>query len=202
MSLEIRSTGCIAAVATIFLTAALAVAQSPATSGASGDITRSCSANPVLASPIKRKSAHTPKQPAQPEPAPICLEAKGEPIEVQEFLQTMVREQTWRIGENRASEDTWSFVRYLDPDELEKFANTKVLLEPVKFTSGKAAVTVRTTDLGDGYSRVQISAHFAGEGSSTDKVWGQPGSVWTLNTKGVLEKELVTTLQRRYKPVQ
>ncbi|HYW66800.1 MAG TPA: hypothetical protein VFB10_08855 [Candidatus Dormibacteraeota bacterium] len=134
-------------------------------------------------------------------PAPACIEVKGEGMEIQEFLQSTAREQGWRIGENRVSDDTWSFVRYLDPDELEKYADTKVLIEPIQFTSGKAAVTLRTTEIGEGYVRVQIMVQVQGEGKSGDKVLGQPGSVWTLKSKGALEKELVATLQTRYKPL-
>jgi hypothetical protein len=164
--------------------------------------TRPCSANPVLAPRSSKKGAHKPKHPLPAEPLPACLEVKGEGIEVQEFLQTTAREETWRIGENRASEDAWSFVRYFGPDELEKYADTKVLLEPVNFTSGKAAVLVRTTDIGDGYSRVQVSVHFQGEGRTTDKTWGQPSSVWPLNSKGVLEQEVLSAVQTRFKPLQ
>jgi len=51
------------------------------------------------------------------EPLPAGVELKGEPIEVQEFLQSVVREFQWRVGENHASEDTWSFVRYLNDCE-------------------------------------------------------------------------------------
>ena len=60
---------------------------------------------------------------------------------------------------------------------------------------------MRTAEIGEGYVRVQIIVHLQGEGKSTDKVLGQPGSVWTLNSKGVLEQELVTALQTRYKPL-
>jgi len=189
----------------VLLLAGASRAQTKAQENASasaGVTTRSCSANPVLAPNTSKKGAHKTKHPLPAEPLPACIEVKGEGIEVQEFLQTTGREETWRIGENRASEDSWSFVRYFDPDELEKYADTKVLLEPVKFTSGKAAVTVRTADLGDGYSRVQVSAHFQGEGKTTDKTWGQPSSVWPLNSKGVLEQELVSALQTRFKPLQ
>ena len=50
-----------------------------------------------------------------PEPAPTCIEVKGEGIEIQELLQKKAREQAWRIGENQVSDDTWSYVRYLNP---------------------------------------------------------------------------------------
>jgi hypothetical protein len=165
-------------------------------------VTRACTANPVLSAPTAKKTGHKPKHLTPPEPLPTCIEVKGEGIEVQEFLQTTARVETWRIGENRASEDTWAFVRYFGPDELETYSDTKVSLEPVKFTSGKAAVTVRTTELPDGYSRVQVSARFVGEGTSTDKAWAQPTSVWNLNSKGVFEQQLVDALRTRYKPVQ
>ncbi len=160
---------------------------------------RACTANPVLTPRGKSRSANKSKHPLPPDPAPTCLEVKGEPIEIQEFLQSVVRELQWRTGENHASEDTWSFVRYLNEEELAKYADTKVLVEPVDFTSGKAAVTVRTTELPDGYTRVQVTAHFQGEGKSTDKLMAQPGNSWPLRTKGTLEKELSDALQTRYK---
>jgi hypothetical protein len=174
----------------------------PPSAGSANAITRACSANPVLTPTASKKTAHKSKHPLPPEPLPTCLEVKGEGIEIQEFLQTTAREQSWRIGENHSSEDTWSFVRYFDSEELEKYADTKVLIEPVKFTSGKAAVTIRTTDLNDGYSRVQISVHFLGEGKSTDKAWGQPTSQWVLSSKGVQEQELGSALQTHFKPVE
>jgi hypothetical protein len=165
--------------------------------------TRACSANPVLVrSASKKKASQKSKNPLPSDPAPACIEVKGQPIEVQEFLQNTAREQAWRIGENRASEDTWSFVRYLDPQELEKFADTKVLVEPVEFADGKAAVNVRTTDIGEGYTRVQVSAQIQGEGKSTDKVSAQPATVWPLNSKGILEQDLLKALQTGYKPLE
>jgi hypothetical protein len=164
---------------------------------------RDCGANPVLASSAnKKKPAHKPKIPLATEPVPTCIEAKGHAIEIQEFLQNQAREQAWRIGENRASEDTWSYVRYLSAEELERFADTKVLIEPVEFANGKAAVIVRTSDLVDGYVRVQISAHFQGEGRSTDKISPQPATLWPLNSKGALEQDLVKALQSGYKPLE
>ena len=174
-----------------------ASAPSPAATTSSNP--RPCSENPVLAPSGKGKHAQKAKHLLPPEPAPACLELKGEGIEVQEFLQNTAREQQWRTGENHASEDSWTFVRYFNPDELSKYADTNVLNEPVKFTGGKAAVLVRTSDLENGYVRVQVSARFQGNGKSTDKVWGQPGDVWPLNSKGLLEQEILKPLQTGYK---
>jgi hypothetical protein len=164
---------------------------------AQAESTRACSANPVLASSGKKKSQENSKHRVPSESAPVCIEVKGEPISVQEFLQAFAREQEWRSGENHASEDSWSFVRYLNVEELEKYADTKVLIEPVKFSSGKAAVAVRTSDVGDGYVRVQITARFQGEGQSEDKAMARPGSIWTLASRGVFEEELVAALRSR-----
>jgi hypothetical protein len=187
-----------------FFGAALAAQPqtAPATPMGATIASRPCSANPVLAAGEKKKGSHNSKHPLPAQAPPACIEVKGEGLEIQELLQDTAREQAWRIGENRVSDDTWSYVRYFGPDELEKYADTKVLIEPVQFTGGKAAVTLRTTDIGEGYARVQIMVQFQGEGKSSDKVLGQPGSMWTLNSKGVLEQELVTALQTRYKPLR
>jgi hypothetical protein len=171
--------------------------QATAAGSEAQNATRACAANPVLEPTGKKKAAHKPKHPLPPEVAPVCIEVKGEPIEVQEFLQAFARDQEWRSGEHHASEDTWSFVRYLNFEELEKYADTKVLIESVKFSSGKAAVVVRTSDAGGGYVRVQITARFQGEGQSEDKVMAQPGSIWTLMSRGVFEQELVGALKAR-----
>ncbi len=174
--------------------------QNPPAKGPVADSSsRPCSVNPVLGTSPKAKPTSKSKHPVTPEPLPACVEVTGEPIEVQEFLQSIVREFRWRVGENHASEDTWSFVRYLNELELEKLADTNVLLETAQFTGGKVAVAIRTQDTGDRYVRVQITTHFQGDGKSNDRISGQPGTVWPLNSKGVLEQELLDALKSRFK---
>ena len=192
---------CLSLVA-LCLSTALTPAQEhlPPTASSSSSA-RPCSANPVLAYAPSKKSAKHLKHPPAPEPLPTCIEVKGEPLSIQEFLQNLAREQAWRISDNRASEDMWSFVRYFNPDELDTYADTKVAIESVKFSGGKAATTIRATDIGGEYVRVQISAHFEGEGKSIDPTWKQPATVWPLTSKGVFEKQLVEALQTRYKPL-
>ena len=192
------------AVGALLLGEALAAQTLPAaiTPVSTTGTTRPCSVNPVLGPAAPKKGTHKLKHPLPAEPPPACIEVRGEALEVQEFLQNTARQEAWRLAENHVSEDTWTFVRIFDANELEKYADTKVLLEPVKFTGGKAAVTVRTSETGDGYLRVQISAHFQGEGKSSDKAIAQPSSVWPLNSKGVLEQELLTALETRYKPLE
>jgi hypothetical protein len=173
--------------------------NTPAPISEAGGMTRPCTVNPVLEAKAKAKPAKKSKQIIAAEPAPACLEMKGDAIEVQEFLQSAVRELQWKISDNHASEDTWTFVRYVNEEELVKYADTKVLLEPVEFTGGKVAVLVRTQDAENGYARVQITTHFQGNGKSTDKFSGQPASVWALASKGILEQELLSALQSRFK---
>ena len=165
-------------------------------------VTRACSANPVLGPTGKNKSAHKTKRPLSPEPPPACLEVKGEALEIQEALQAAVRDLKWRVHESHASEDSWTFVRSLNVEELEKYADTKVLLEPVEFEYGKAALLVRTADIGQGFVRVQISAQFQGEGKSSDAVVKQPVTSWPLRSKGTLEQELIAELRNGYKHLE
>ena len=165
-------------------------------------VTRACGANPVLGPSGKNKQTHKMKHPLPPDLPPACLEVKGEAMEIQETLQAAVRDLKWRVHGNHASEDSWTFVRSLNVEELEKYADTKVLVEPVEFEYGKAALVVRTADIGQGYVRVQISAQIQGEGKSADTVVKQPASSWSLRSKGSLEQELIDALQSRYKHVE
>jgi hypothetical protein len=135
---------------------------------------RPCSANPVLAPSSKSKSAKKSKHPLLADPLPSCIEVKGQPIEIQEFLQSDVRELQWHIGENPASEDTWRFVRYLNEEELAKCGGTKVLVEPAQFTGGKAAVLIRTTDLNDGLHVCKSPRTFKGKRSPPTKSLRNP----------------------------
>ena len=57
-------------------------------------------------------------------------------------------------------------MRYLNDEELEKYADTKALLEPVEFTGGKVPGLIRTQEVADGYVRVQVSTHFQGNGNA------------------------------------
>jgi hypothetical protein len=164
--------------------------------------TRACSANPVLGASKKNKPPHKTKHSLPPEPPPACVEIKGEALEIQESLQAAVRDLKWRVHDNHASEDTWTFVRHLTVEELEKYADTKVLLEPVEFENGKAALLVRTADIGQGFVRVQISAQIQGEGKSSDAAVKQPVTSWPLRSKGTLEQELIAALLSRYKHIE
>lgn len=164
--------------------------------------TRACTANPVLAPAAKQKGHRQSKNHSSPGPLPVCIEIQGEALEIQEVFQSIAREKQWRIHESHATEDSWTFVRYLNTDELYNFADTSVLIQPVNFEDGKAAVVVRTVDIGSGFVRIQVSAQFEGEGKSADKTMKQPATTWPLTTKGVMEKEMLAALEARYQHLE
>jgi hypothetical protein len=74
-----------------------------------------------------------------------------------------------------------------------------VLLEPVEFTGGEVADLLRTQESNQCYVRVQISTHFQGNGKPTDEFSGLPATMWPLNSKGILEQELIGALQIPFK---
>jgi hypothetical protein len=68
----------------------------------------------------------------------------------------------------------------------------------VEFTGRKVAVRLLTQELNEGYVRVQISPHFQGNGKPSYKFSGQPATMWPLNSKDILEQELIGALQIRF----
>jgi hypothetical protein len=141
--------------------------------------------NPVLESNSKAKPQKKLKHPVAPEPLPACLELKGQPIEVQKFLQSVVHEFQRSVGESCASEDTWSFMRYLNDEDLEKYAATKVLLAR-GIHRWKSSSLSRTQELNEGCVREQVTTH-------------QPATMWSLNSNGIMEQELIGALAMRVK---
>ncbi len=91
----------------------MSIPSAPAQSRVASGNPRACGES-FLEGNSKSKPQKKSKHLLATEPLPAWVELKGEPIEVQEFLQSVVREFQWRVGENHASEDTWSFVRYLN----------------------------------------------------------------------------------------
>jgi hypothetical protein len=130
-----------------------------------------------------------------------CLDAKGTPIEIQEFFQSYVREQPWRVGEEKIVADGWMFARYLDKNELLQFAEEGLFAERVKWTEGKAFVQITTRELEDGFARVEVTARFQGAGQSVDR-FAPPRDSWDLDSNGTLEKLLVGALDAHLKTLR
>jgi len=129
---------------------------------------------------------------------PACMEVQTSALDVQDFFQSFVREQTWRIGEENVAEDAWSFYRYMDKDELLRFSKEGLLAGRVNWTQGKALIQVRTRELEKGFTRVEVTARFQGYGQNVDR-FAPPKDSWQLGSNGTLEKSLISALESHLK---
>lgn len=174
-----------------------AAAFSEALNSPSPTHTRPCSSNDILA-PKPKAAKESPKNKSAEAPArpPSCLEVKGDPIQLQEFLQALIRDQKWRIGQEQASAESWTFVRYLEPEELVRFAHTEILGGRIVWTEGKAAVQVTISEGADGFTRVQITTKFLGKGNSKER-FARPTDSWPLVSRGTLEGSMIAALESR-----
>jgi hypothetical protein len=144
--------------------------------------------------PIKQKK-HSRTEP-QNDTASACIEASGTALHVQEQLQSFVRQQRWSVSNEDLNESTWTFDVGLNKEALLHYANPDSSSNRVDWQDGKAAVVVRTWDLGDGYARTIVSAKFQGFGESSD-AFATQRSPWTLISNGVLEAKIMEGLRTR-----
>ena len=128
---------------------------------------------------------------------PACLEAKAAPLDLQEFLQSFVREQKWAVGKERVSEDSWTFFRSLDKDELQRYVEVGPFAGRVTWTEGRAFIKVNTNEAEGGYTRILISARFEGHGQNAD-TFAPPQDTWQLASNGALEKTLISALETHF----
>jgi hypothetical protein len=63
----------------------------------------------------------------------------------------------------------------------------------------KVAVLLRRQESNEGHLLVQISTHLQSNGRPTSFPASQPVTKWPLNSKGILEQELIDALQIRFK---
>jgi hypothetical protein len=173
-------------------------AQEPSNKAPSADASsRPCSADSAN---LKAAREHKKKGKGNDanEAASGCLEAKRSVLEIQEFLQSFIRLQGWRFGEEKIAEDSWIFSRYLDKDELLRFAKEGPYAGRVNWSAGKALIQVRTRELDGGFTRVEISARLQGYGQNVDR-FAPPKESWDLNSSGALEEELSAALEAHVK---
>jgi hypothetical protein len=144
--------------------------------------------------PIKQKK-HSRTEP-QNDTANACVEASGTALHVQEQLQSFVRQQRWAVSNEDINETTWTFDLGLNKEELLHYANPDSSSNRVDWHDGKAAVVVRSWDLGDGFARTIVSAKFQGFGESRD-AFATQRSPWTLISNGGLEAKIMQGLLAR-----
>ena len=184
----------------VFSFEAMASAQEPADKAPSeAALSRPCSSsrlNPSKRDKRKAKSAAQAK-----ESTFTCLEAKGTSVDLLEFFQSYVREQRWRIGDEKIVEDSWIFSRSLDTDELLQFAKEASFAGRVKWTEGKTLVQITAHELDAGFTRVEVSARFQGIGEGVDR-FAPPRGSWDLESTGALGKMLIGALEAHVNSLQ
>lgn len=162
-------------------------------------VVRPCNIAPVQK---PRKEKDRSKRKGSPEPTvsstDACLEIQATAIDIQEFFQNYVREQKWKIADEHAAENAWTFYRYLEKDELLDAAKGDSSTTRVVWTGGKAFFQIRTADLDRGFARVSISATFQGYGENPDQ-FAPPREFWRMNSNGKLEAQLLSALETHFK---
>lgn len=164
-----------------------------------GVVVRPCNIAPVQ-KPRKEKDQAKRKSSQEPSTSTTdaCLEVQATTIDIQEYFQSYVRDQKWKIADEHAAENAWTFYRYLEKDELLNAAKGDSSTSRVVWTGGKAFFQVRTTELEGGFARVAISASFQGYGENPDQ-FAPPREFWRMNSNGKLEGQLLSALETHLK---
>jgi hypothetical protein len=127
-----------------------------------------------------------------------CIELAFSPLEIQEYLQSYVRSQQWKFGEEHLTEDSWTFSRELGKDELLSFTNKNENLARVNWSGGTALVHVSTVQVAEGFARTVIRASFHGYGQNADQ-FAQQREYWELESNGNLETSIRSALEAHFK---
>ncbi len=131
--------------------------------------------------------------------AAACIELAFSPLEIQEYLQSYVRSQQWKIGEEHLTEDSWSFSRELSKDELLSFTNKNANFARVVWSGGTALVQVSTVHVAEGFARTVIRASYRGYGQNADQ-FAQQREYWELESNNNLETSIRSALEAHFKP--
>ena len=145
----------------------------------------------------KKKLSKHAKEDSQNKAA-ACIELAFSPLEIQEYLQSYVRSQQWKFGEEHLTEDSWTFSRELGKDELLRFTNKNEKLSGVTWSGGSALVQVSTVQVGEGFARTVIHASFRGYGQNGDR-FAQQREYWELESNNNLETLIRSALEAHFK---
>src|ERR1700674_513095 len=127
------------------------------------------------------------------QPVQGCLELRLSALDVQEYMQKFVREQSWPVGDELAAEEAWTFAMHLDAQKLRTYTKPYADLK-MRWRGGKGLVQVRTTEQKDGYTQVVINARFDGYGESED-TFSMKRESWAMESNGTLEATLISALE-------
>ena len=166
-------------------------------------LARPCNNVPIGSKPSKgtKKNGKKDLGDAGADSAGACTEIHSTTLEIQEYLQAYGREQKWNLSDEHVAEDTWTFTRKLEREELLRYTKNDANTDRVNWTSGVVFVQVKTLDLDKGFVRVQVSARFQGYGQNLDR-FAPPKESWPLSSNRTLENQLVSALEAHYKSAQ
>ena len=161
-------------------------------------VTRACAEGWDGAGPkAKKKLPKHAKEDSQNKAA-ACIELAFSPLEIQEYLQSYVRSQQWKFGEEHLTEDSWSFSRELSKDELLGFTNKNGNFARVNWSGGAAIVHISTVQVAEGFARTVIRAGLRGYGQNADQ-FAQPREYWELESNNNLEASIRSALEAHFK---
>jgi hypothetical protein len=127
-----------------------------------------------------------------------CIELAVPQLEIQEYLQSYFRSQEWKIGQEHLTEDSWTFSRELNKEELLSATNKNTSAARVKWTGGVAFVHISTVQVADGFARTVIRARFRGYGQNADQ-FAQQHEYWELESNGNLESSTSSALKAHFR---
>lgn len=126
-----------------------------------------------------------------------CIELAFSTLDIQEYLQSYVRAQQWKISVDQMTEDSWMFSLELDKEELLRDITEESKSKRVEWTGGTVRVHVNSTQLPEAYARTIIRANFRGYGRSMDQFAPQR-EYWELDSNSNLENSIVTILRNHF----
>jgi hypothetical protein len=160
---------------------------------------RSCTNSEPQPAPNKKAGRNKPAkdQEAVGASPSFCSDIHARALEVQERLQGLLRDLRWRLEDEDADEEVFRFSLQLSQHELLADTNPEAAARLVQWTGGKVVVLVKTFEEREGYTRTTVTGFFKGYGESEDK-FATRKNVWTLNSNGRLEKDLLDRLISRF----
>jgi hypothetical protein len=161
-------------------------------------VARPCAAGWDSSGPeAKKKRPKNAKEEPQNKTA-ACIELALPQLEIQEYLQSYVRSQQWKIGEEHLTQDSWTFSRELSKDELLSATSKNTNAARVDWTGGVALVHISTVQVADGFARTVIRASFRGYGQNADQ-FAQQREYWELESNNNLETSISSALKAHFK---
>lgn len=132
-----------------------------------------------------------------PQETGACIELALSTLEIQEYLQSLVRTRQWKISGERITEESWTFSMELGKDEFLRATTEDSRNKGVEWTGGIVRVHMNTAELPDGYSRTIVQARFRGYGRSVDQFATQK-EYWELESTNNFENSIISAIRSHF----